>query len=120
MSSENLRFIDTHAYVFHRQLPFIESRRFTPASDTAYESFIDKLDSHAIDRAELSAVSIAASLLSSAFGPERLLWASDWPFIQHESTQHNSTQLAHLERWLPDVADRKKVLVDTPTELFEF
>lgn len=268
MSSDNLRIIDTHAHVFHRQLPFIEGRRFTPAYDAAYESFIERLDSLGIDKAVLVAVSIlgndnrylvesleraqgrlrgvvtidpetdferlasfkkagvvgirinltgalpipcfsspawtrvlqfceandwhvevndqcsrlhltveqllktsvrividhfgmpdkklgvkdpgfaqllavaesrqvwvklsgayrigemvaadAAPLLVSAFGAERLLWASDWPFTQYESTQQYATQLAHLERWLPNASVRKKVLMNTPTELFQF
>lgn len=268
MNTSSSAIIDTHAHVFHRELPFIESRRFTPTYDAFYEAFIDQLDRHGIDKAVLIAVSIlgndnrylieslqraqgrlrgvvaidadtdidrlpgyaeagvvgirvnltgalpipdfnsgawrqvlgfcrvhdwhieindrcvrladsvqpligsgvrvvidhfgmpdkiagiadpgfarllgfadsgkvwvklsgayrtshdialqAAPLLLEAYGPQRLMWASDWPFTQFESSQQYARQLAQLERWLPNAADREKVLWDTPAELFQF
>ncbi|MGY2289528.1 amidohydrolase family protein [Pseudomonas sp. SDO528_S397] len=268
MNSRQPAVIDTHAHVFHRDLPFIESRRFTPTYDARYEAFIAQLDAHGIDRAVLIAVSIvgtdnrylveslrraqgrlrgvvainpatdlerlpgyadagvvgvrvnltghlpvpafdeadwrrvlkfcrahdwhievndhcarlaesveplldagvrvvidhfgmpdkttgiddpafarllgfaasdrvwvklsgayriglelaarAAPLLLNAYGARRLLWASDWPFTQYETTQHYADQVAHLARWLPEPADRQHVLWDTPAHVFQF
>ncbi|SAK82834.1 membrane protein [Caballeronia calidae] len=62
----------------------------------------------------------AAPLLRDAFGPQRLLWASDWPFTQYEATQHYATQRAALDEWIPDAKDRKTILHDTPQSLFKF
>jgi predicted TIM-barrel fold metal-dependent hydrolase len=63
---------------------------------------------------------MAAPLLRRAYGPERLLWASDWPFTQHENSERYAVQMAKLDRWLPEPAVRRAVLVDTPSELFKF
>lgn len=62
----------------------------------------------------------AAARLREAFGPERLLWASDWPFTQHESTQDYGTQRAAIDEWIPDSKERERVLSDTPRSLFKF
>ena len=60
----------------------------------------------------------AAQALLQAFSAERLLWGSDWPHTQHRS-DYGST-LAALSDWVPDAAQRKKILVDTPAQLFGF
>ncbi len=62
----------------------------------------------------------AAPELLDAFGAQRLLWASDWPFTGHESTQAYGPQRACLDEWLPDEATRRIVLGDTPRQLFKF
>ena len=62
----------------------------------------------------------AAPLLRDAFGPQRLLWASDWPFTQYESTQDYATQRAALDEWIPDAKERQTILCDTPRSLFRF
>lgn len=62
----------------------------------------------------------AAPALLDAFQPDRLLWASDWPFTQHESSEHYATQCARLDSWVPDVTARQTVLCHTPAELFKF
>jgi predicted TIM-barrel fold metal-dependent hydrolase len=62
----------------------------------------------------------ATPLLNQAFSAERLLWASDWPFTQHESTQKYETQLNAIAEWIPDEAERVTVLCDTPRKLFKF
>ncbi|WP_250476054.1 amidohydrolase family protein [Caballeronia sp. GAFFF1] len=62
----------------------------------------------------------AAPLLRDAFGPQRLLWASDWPFTQYEATQEYATQRAALDEWIPHAQDRQTILNDTPTSLFKF
>lgn len=40
-----------------------------------------------------------------------VVWGSDWPFVRlHE----------RIERWLPDEADRRRVLREKPSRLFGF
>jgi len=63
----------------------------------------------------------AAARLVDAFGPSRLLWASDWPFTGHEATgvDYGATR-RYLRGWLPDDDDRAQVAERTPAELFGF
>lgn len=62
----------------------------------------------------------AAPRLLGAFGLDRLLWGSDWPHTQFETVATPASALAELERWIPDAADRRVVLRDTPNQLFGF
>lgn len=64
----------------------------------------------------------ATPMLLDAFGPQRLLWASDWP---HTDTDLNRVTtypktLKWFEEWVPDEAVRRTILVDTPTKLYGF
>ena len=64
----------------------------------------------------------AAPILLDAFGPQRLLWGSDWP---HTNTTLDRVttyplMLQALTGWVPDPATRNRILVDTPTKLFRF
>lgn len=43
-------------------------------------------------------------------GPERLLWGSDWPCTNHEALADYGTLFAALATWLPDGAERHRVL----------
>jgi predicted TIM-barrel fold metal-dependent hydrolase len=65
---------------------------------------------------------VAARILLAAYGPDRLLWDSDWP---HPNTELDRTttylkMLQSLAEWVPDAATRRKILQDTPTRLFGF
>jgi predicted TIM-barrel fold metal-dependent hydrolase len=62
----------------------------------------------------------AAALLVTHFGPERLMWGSDWPHTQFETVANYGTARESLDRWVPDAAVRRKLLVDTPSHLFGF
>ena len=62
----------------------------------------------------------AAEKLRLAFGPEWLLWGSDWPHTQFEATANTATARHALVIWLPGPAERKVVLADTPARLFRF
>lgn len=67
------------------------------------------------------AVALAAMpLLRSSFGPQRLVWGSDWPHTQFEKTMSYATTRAQLDTWMPDPRERAIVLGDTPVELFRF
>lgn len=61
-----------------------------------------------------------AQELLNSFGPERILWASDWPWIQI-SPGYNET-LGLVDEQLPDLssADRSKILGDNAARLFDF
>jgi len=49
--------------------------------------------------------------------PDRLLWGSDWPHLPNG--QRDTGQVLNLlSDWAPDPQDRRKILVDGPTQLF--
>jgi len=58
--------------------------------------------------------------LKDALGLDRLVWGSDWPHTQFESQINYDKMWAFAGVLLPSAADRKQVLVDTPTQLFRF
>ena len=61
----------------------------------------------------------AQALLQNS-GPERLVWASDWPWTQNEGGMSYQRCLNWLSDWIPDDAHRMKILCDTPRALFGF
>jgi predicted TIM-barrel fold metal-dependent hydrolase len=61
---------------------------------------------------------IAAAI--EAFTLDCCVWGSDWPFVRTDERIDYGPELACLQRWLPDEADRRKVLWDTPARLFGF
>ncbi|GAA5165217.1 MULTISPECIES: amidohydrolase family protein [Amycolatopsis] len=54
--------------------------------------------------------------------PERVVWGTDWPhpvaFLRGETLPDDAALLDRLAVWLPDEADRERVLADTPTSLY--
>ena len=58
--------------------------------------------------------------LVPAFGLDRIVWGSDWPFIQRDARTDYGPTLACLKRWLPAPADQQQVLEDSPRRLFGF
>jgi predicted TIM-barrel fold metal-dependent hydrolase len=58
-----------------------------------------------------------ASILT-AFGADRCIWGSDWPFVRMDRRIDYGPALALVERWLTDPRDREKVLWETPARLF--
>ena len=61
----------------------------------------------------------AAPSLRREFGPERLLWGSDWPFTGFEKTVQYPPMRAALDSWVPDPDERQIILRDTPAILFK-
>jgi predicted TIM-barrel fold metal-dependent hydrolase len=61
-----------------------------------------------------------AEALIAAFGPERCVWGSDWPFLDLPRSIRYPETLAVSQRWLPDQAEREQVLWRTPARLFGF
>ncbi len=62
----------------------------------------------------------AAERLRASFGARRLLWGSDWPHTQFETQASPAEALRDLEAWVPDAAERRIILGDTPAKLFRF
>jgi len=61
---------------------------------------------------------IAAAI--DAYTLENCVWGSDWPFVRMDERMDYGPGYACLSRWLPDAADRRKVLWATPKRLFGF
>lgn len=64
----------------------------------------------------------ATPMLLDAFGPDRLMWASDWPHTDtglNRVTTYPQT-LRWFEEWVADKAVRQAILVDTPARLYGF
>lgn len=61
-----------------------------------------------------------ATALLSAFGTDRCVWGSDWPFLAVGHPPSYAEALRTLERWLPDQEQRGQVLWRTPAALFGF
>jgi predicted TIM-barrel fold metal-dependent hydrolase len=53
-------------------------------------------------------------------GPQRLVWASDWPWTQNSEGMTYRRTLDWLGAWVPDRAMRETILGATPLELFGF
>jgi predicted TIM-barrel fold metal-dependent hydrolase len=60
-----------------------------------------------------------ARQLIDAFTMDRCVWGSDWPFLRANGVSYASL-LDTLTRWLPDPADRDRVLAVNPVRLFGF
>jgi predicted TIM-barrel fold metal-dependent hydrolase len=58
--------------------------------------------------------------LLDAFTPDACVWASDWPFLRAPRHIDVGPLLALLERLVPDAADRRKVLWETPRRVLGF
>jgi predicted TIM-barrel fold metal-dependent hydrolase len=54
-------------------------------------------------------------------GPERLVWASDWPHVFVKGEMPHTTDLLDvLADWVPDDATRHRILVENPAQLYGF
>lgn len=56
-----------------------------------------------------------------AAAPDRVVWGTDWPHPSPHGAMPNDGDLADmLASWVPDEAQRKRVLVDNPARLYGF
>jgi predicted TIM-barrel fold metal-dependent hydrolase len=62
----------------------------------------------------------AAALLLAHFGPDRLVWGSDWPHTRHESYIDIARMRREFDSWIPAQADREIILGQSALELFQF
>jgi predicted TIM-barrel fold metal-dependent hydrolase len=60
-----------------------------------------------------------AAALLAAFGPERLVWGSDWPHTQHRDLADFASSRTLLDDWVRDPGARRRILVETPAELLD-
>jgi predicted TIM-barrel fold metal-dependent hydrolase len=58
--------------------------------------------------------------LVDAFTLDRCLWASDWPYLRAPMRVDYGVLLNVVEKLFPDATDRRKLLWDTPRQLFGF
>jgi predicted TIM-barrel fold metal-dependent hydrolase len=59
-----------------------------------------------------------ARALVSRAGPERLVWASDCPFVGEEARVQYQQTIDWLNACVPDAAVRRKIYCDTPLRLY--
>ncbi|QTL02954.1 amidohydrolase family protein [Aquabacter sp. L1I39] len=53
--------------------------------------------------------------------PDRCVWGSDWPHVAVSGPMFNTTDLLDLlPLWVPDEAQRTRILVDNPARLYGF
>lgn len=53
--------------------------------------------------------------------PDQLVFGTDWPHVMMEGEMPNTgTLVEQLAVWVPDVAMRKRILVDNPARLYRF
>ena len=54
--------------------------------------------------------------------PDQVVWGSDWPHVGHsaETMPDLADLLRLLHECVPDEAIRRKILIDTPTRLYNF
>jgi predicted TIM-barrel fold metal-dependent hydrolase len=71
-------------------------------------------------RSSLETAAQAAPLLLERFGPQRLLWGSDWPFTNFEDSVRYEDMRALLDVWVPNPEQRRTILADTPAALYLF
>jgi predicted TIM-barrel fold metal-dependent hydrolase len=56
-----------------------------------------------------------------ALRPDRLVWASDWPHVAFKGNMPNTTDLLdQMLTWVPDEAQRNRILVDNAAALYGF
>ena len=71
-----------------------------------------------VPQADAQGARACARALLDAFGPERLVWGSDWPHTQHQDQTDYARSLGALTDWVPDAAQRRRILGETAAELF--
>ena len=62
---------------------------------------------------------MARALVAAA--PDRIVWGTDWPHPGARALMPEDHVLADLlAQWVPDEAQRRKVLVENPARLYGF
>ena len=69
------------------------------------------------DRLGPVAADVAKHLVAQA-GAERMLWASDCPFVGEEKNVTYQQTIDWLTACVPDAAVRRKIVCDTPLRLY--
>ncbi|AKJ96586.1 membrane protein [Pseudomonas chlororaphis] len=72
------------------------------------------------DRQNLEFAQAALAVLEQRFGPQRLVWGSDWPHTQHEQSVGFDTVIGQLQALACPAPLRHALLVQAPRALFKF
>lgn len=100
-----------------------------PAKDAGFRVMVESAKSGRVYvmftapyRTSVEGARAAAPMLLEAFGPERIVWGSDWPHTNTDMDRVTTypRMLQALSEWVPDPSMRRRILVDTPTRLFGF
>lgn len=68
------------------------------------------------DYADVSPHAVAAIRAA----PERVVWASNWPHVGVDTPPDDAALLELLQRWAPEAATRRQILVTNPATLYGF
>lgn len=60
-----------------------------------------------------------ARRLLQAFGADRCVWGSDWPFVRMATRLDYGSVLGLLVRWIPDAGARQRILTGSARELLD-
>lgn len=106
---------------------------FPAAGGTAQPGFEDFLRLHAAGRCWVKFTGVYRvskapgyediAPLARAFvrnNPERIVWGTDWPFLSHLDAVTYPQLMQMFERWVPDEATQRRILVENPARLFGF
>ena len=52
--------------------------------------------------------------------PQRIVWGTDWPFLSHLDAVTYPQLMQLFESWVPDMTNRRRILVDNPAKLFGY
>ncbi len=80
---------------------------------SGYAKFAETLYPHADAEPYVAA-------LVEAFGLDRCLWGSDWPYLKADYHVDYAMMLKLVQAWFPDAADRARLWWNTPCRLFGF
>ncbi|WP_053144959.1 amidohydrolase [Pseudomonas sp. P97.38] len=72
------------------------------------------------DRQNLEFAQAALAVLEQRFGPQRLVWGSDWPHTQHEEHVGFETVMAQLRGLECSASLMQALMVQAPQALFKF
>jgi predicted TIM-barrel fold metal-dependent hydrolase len=104
-------------------------RTLGPARDPGFKALLDSAASRSVWVVMCGAYRVgperaraATPMLLDAFGPARLMWASDWPHTDTglDRVATYPKTLRWFEEWVPDAATRRTMLVDTLSKLYGF
>ena len=52
--------------------------------------------------------------------PTRVIWGSNWPHPNETRKPDDARLFDLMERWVPDEATRRRILVDNPARVYDF
>jgi predicted TIM-barrel fold metal-dependent hydrolase len=64
-----------------------------------------------------AAPAVALTVLRKTIARSRFIWGSDWPWTQHPEIRDYAAVRAWLDEWIPDQAERTKILIRNAREL---